>query len=369
MFKNPLLKWLFAPIFGLSIVEGGGGGGSDEDRGDFIPGDEDKGDDDAKAAAEAEAKKAAEDEAAKKAAEEAEAKAAAEAEAKKTAAKDDEKEDEDDKEDKKSKKDTRIPLSRHKEMLEKERAQREALEAELSKYKGGDKVAKTNEEITLSENKVVELDAKYAKFIADGDLEKAAATMREIRGLERDIADRKADMKAEEAEARAVERVRFDTIVDRIEDSYPEMNPKSEEYDVNKVAEVLEMKDAFQLKGYAPSAALQKAVKYILGAETKKQATATTADPKLDAKEVEKAKEEEDAKAAKAAARKEEQTKKNIDTATKQPPSTAKVGMDSDKAGGGILDAKAVMKMSQQDFAKLDEKQLAVLRGDEIAAN
>ncbi len=34
----------------------------------------------------------------------------------------------------------------------------------------------------------------------------------------------------------------------------------------------------------------------------------------------------------------------------------------------GTLDAKQVMKMSQDEFAKLDEAALAKLRGDEVAA-
>ena len=42
------------------------------------------------------------------------------------------------------------------------------------------------------------------------------------------------------------------------------------------------------------------------------------------------------------------------------------IGLDSDKMG--TLDAKQVMKMSQEEFAKLDEKALAKLRGDEVAA-
>jgi hypothetical protein len=364
MYHPKLLKWLLAPFFMMVAEEGGGGGDTDADaiaRGDMLPGD----DPEEAANAEAQAKADAEAQAVKKAAEDEAAKAAAEEEKEEKEEKD---EKEDGKEEKEKKKDSRIPLSRHKELLEKERAQRESLEAELAKFKGGERIAQTNEQIQAAETKVEELEAKYTKLVADGELDKATAAMREIRKLEREIGDHKADMKANEAEARAIERVRFDAIVDRIESSYPEMDPKSDDYDEPRVAEVLEMKDAFQLKGYAPSAALQKAVKYVLGAETGKQKTATTADPRLDKEEVEKARAEEEKKAAKAAGRKEDQIRKNIDTALKQPPSTAKIGMDSDKAGGGVVDAAAIMKMSQTDFAKLDEKQLAVMRGDELVA-
>ena len=55
---------------------------------------------------------------------------------------------------------------------------------------------------------------------------------------------------------------------------------------------------------------------------------------------------------------------KNLGVAGKQPPSTKDVGIDSDKMGGGRLDAKAVMNMSQKEFASLNEADLAAMRGD-----
>ena len=42
------------------------------------------------------------------------------------------------------------------------------------------------------------------------------------------------------------------------------------------------------------------------------------------------------------------------------------MGQDSDKLGGGAVTAKDAMKMSDEDFAKLDEKTLARMRGDEL---
>ena len=53
----------------------------------------------------------------------------------------------------------------------------------------------------------------------------------------------------------------------------------------------------------------------------------------------------------------------NLDAARRTPPATHRAGAGND-AAGGALTAKAVMAMSEDDFAKLSEKDLARLRGD-----
>lgn len=351
------LHWIFNRYMKPADDEFGGTGGGTVDRGDnWTPTDtqdnaalkaaQEKAEADAAAAAKAEADAAAaakaEADAAAAAAKGAEGEGGAKAG-----------EGEDDK-----RKDTRLPLSRHKEILDAERARREAVERELAKYREGERIAATNEEITAVEEKLVKADADYAKLIADGEMEKAAAKMREIRAMEREVNEKKADMRIAAAEARAVEQVRYDALVDRMEEAYPQLNPQDDNFSKEKTAEVLEMKAAFQATGHTPSQALQRAIKYVMGATTKAQKTATEVTPRVDADEAAKAK--ADARAA-------EQRKKNLDAAEKQPPDTKKVGQDSDKMGGNIS-AKDVLKMSQDDFAKLDDKTLAKMRGDEIEA-
>jgi len=48
------------------------------------------------------------------------------------------------------------------------------------------------------------------------------------------------------------------------------------------------------------------------------------------------------------------------------PADTSKTGRDSDKAGGGAMDAKQVMGLSQDKFAALNEETLSRLRGDTL---
>jgi hypothetical protein len=325
-----LYRQLFAPA-----SDADGGGGSDAvDRGDTLP--EDK---------EIEQKETADEDTPKK----------------DVADSDEEEggdEDEEDEDEKKSKKDSRIPLKRHKEILEKERAAREKeratrteLERKLAQYEKGKEVADINAEITGLEDEVLKLQTEYTKLLAEGELEKAAEKMAKIRSIDRSIIESKADMKIQAAEARNMERARYNIAMDRIEAAFPVLNEDHDDFDSELAAEVLDLKDAYQLKGLTPTQALQKAVKALVEPRTTKQEVATTSQPRVSDKDV-------------AAERKTAAVKKVADL--KQPPNLSNVGVDSNKLGGGKLDARAVMQMSQKEFAALNEETLAQMRGDTL---
>jgi len=247
-----------------------------------------------------------------------------------------------------------IPVERHKAVLDKTRAERDALAAQVKAFQEGQAVVKTNADITKLEEKVTAKEAEYNKALVDGEVDKATALMREIRAAERQISDMKADMKAQAATAQAIESVRYDTVVERLEAAYPQLNPDHESFDKEQVADVMDLKTTYQRRGMTPSAALQKAVEKLMPATSAKQEAATSVTPRVD-----KA-------AVTSAERKEDATKKAVEAATKTPPSTAKVGADSDKHGGGAVSAEDVMKMDQDKFAKLNEETLARLRGDTL---
>ncbi len=251
------------------------------------------------------------------------------------------------------KKDSRIPLARHKEILEKERESRAALERQLAQYQKGDQIADMNAELTAAENKIISMEKEYATLLTDGEVEKASALMQQIRKTERDMAEAKSDMKIHAAEVRATERARYNTALERIEGAFPVLNPDHESYDESTMAEVVELKDAYQLKGLTPTAALQKAVKLIVEPRTTRQEIATTSQPRVNDKDV-------------AAERKKDAVTKTAEAVAKTPASLNHAGRDSDKLGGGEHDAKAVMKMSQADFAKLSDEALAKMRGDDF---
>ena len=259
--------------------------------------------------------------------------------------------------DKPKKKDQRIPLSRHKDLLEKERAKRAELEQQLAQYQRGGEVAELNENITKAEERIIGLEKEYAKLLADGEVEKASTLMSQIRNLERQVVEAKSDMKIAAAEARATERARYNIALERIEQAYPELNPDHDDYDEELMQDIVDLKSSYEARrGLTPTAAMQKAVEKLLGARTKSQEKAIDTTPRVTEKDVAKEVKEE---------RKKEAVKKTLDAVGKQPPSAAKVGLDSDKAGGALT-SKDVMKLNQDDFSKLSDEMLARLRGDEL---
>lgn len=252
--------------------------------------------------------------------------------------------------DDKARRDTRIPLSRHKEMLARERAQREAAEQRLAQYERGQQVAKTNEELTKAEDSILKMERDYNKLLADGEIEKASELMSKIRQSERAITESKAELRAQAIEVRAREAARYDIVLERIEESYPVLDEGSDECDPEVVTDVADLKAVYQKRGMPPSKALQEAVKKLLGQKGRDQTQATDVTPRVSEKDV-------------AAERRKLASGKAADANRRTPPSARDIGLDSDKAGGGLT-PKDVMSMSQDDFDKLTDEQLAKLRGD-----
>ena len=252
----------------------------------------------------------------------------------------------------KKQREQRIPLSRHKDLLEKERAKRADLERQLSQFQRGTEVASLNQDITQAEESILAMEKQYNALLGEGELDKAAALMSKIRQAERSIGDAKNDMKIAAAEARATERARYNVALERIEAAYPQLNEDHGDYDEALMEDVIDLKGAYERKGLTPTAAMQKAVDKLLGTSTKKQEAAIDTTPRVADKDV-------------AAERKKDAVKKTLDAVGKTPPSMTKVGMDSDKAGGSLT-AKDVMKLSQDDFRKLPDDVLARMRGDEL---
>lgn len=257
----------------------------------------------------------------------------------------------------KGKANARIPLARHEQILAKEREQRAQVEAQLAAARGATQIANTNEQLTKLETKVVELEEKYTKALIDGEPKEAARLMAEIRNAERMINNTRVQFETQAAEARAYERARYDATVDRLETAYPVLDQDHADFNEEISDQVTAMMQGFVARGGITRAdALQKAVKALLKPTTKTQEKAVDTKARPDADEVAR-KLAEDRKAA--------AVKRNVADAERTPPNTARVGQDSDKLGGK-LDAKAVIRMSQEEFAKLDDATLAKMRGDEF---
>ncbi len=124
-----------------------------------------------------------------------------------------------DKAEERPKKDTRIPLSRHEALLAKERERREAAERQVAQYQNSTQVAKTNEDLTKLEDTVLDMEGKYNKLMADGEVEKARELMTKIRQTERSIIKAQSDAQMAIAMAQAAESARYSIALERIEEA------------------------------------------------------------------------------------------------------------------------------------------------------
>ena len=245
-----------------------------------------------------------------------------------------------------------IPVDRHEKLLKKERARREELEAQLQQSRAGQEVVKVNDSLEKIEDTLVSMEEKYNDLLAEGDTKGAAALMTQIRRKNAELNALAAQHRDAEVMARAVEKVRYDEALDRIEEAFPELDPDADEYDSEIFQDVVDLMQAGRARGLSPTKALQRAVQRVMGVDTAAQKRAVTATPRVNEDSV-------------ASRRRGDAVKRNIDAARRTPPATHRVGAGND-AAGGALTAKAVLQMSEDEFAKLSDKDLARLRGDAL---
>lgn len=252
----------------------------------------------------------------------------------------------------------KIPLDRHEKILEKVRLERDQLAEQLKQFQGGQAVAKTTVQLNDLDQEILKLEGAFAKLTTDGEHEKAAITMGQIRILERQSLTLQHQAATAVQIAQATEAARYDTALERIEAAFPVLNPEHEDFDITKLRAVAKLSAGYQKMGDTPSAALQEAVKLLVGdpnkaTQTAKQTDALEVTPRVDPMEVA------------AAARKAKAVEKALAARDKQAPDANKVGLNSDKAGGNIS-IENIMKMNDADFSKLPEDVLSRMRGDAL---
>lgn len=244
-----------------------------------------------------------------------------------------------------------IPASRHKDVLENERAKREAVErqlAELQTQLKAQTVSKTEGEMQAQ---IVELRTQKAKATLDGDTDKIVALETQIDSIRDQIAVQKSSEMTDRAKAEAREEIRMDSAIDSLKKAYPALDDGGDEFDQALVDDVLGWQAVFmQRDRMAPSAALVEAAKKVMTVQS-------TSEPEPEAKGLSAA------KGNKAADRKEAATKKNIDAALKTPPDTKDVGIDTDKAG---MKDGLPTPLTVAELAALPEATIKRMRGDSI---
>ena len=325
----------------------GGAGGGAADRGDdFTPG----GDDDKKAAGDGGDDKKADGEDDDKGGDDKKADGEDDdkgGDDKKADGEDDDKDGEDDEKREREKR-IRIPKWRYDEAVSRARAREESLQARIqdleSEIAAGPSKKEAETAVVTLEKKLSDLDDKYDAYIADGDKERAAEVRRERRIIERQLYNAEVDSRTVLAKEQAKQELKYESALSKVEIDFPQLNPDDEDnFDPELAQDVAGMRDSLIQRGMTPATALERAVARLIG-PAKKAATSVRDDVKA----------ERERKAREAAAA----------AAGKTPPKLDKVGIDSDKAGGGGSGPKSVMLMSQDEFAKLSDEQRASMRGD-----
>lgn len=191
---------------------------------------------------------------------------------------------------------------------------------------------------------VDELEDKIEEARGDGDA-KAVAELRkerrtaakELRTTERAYQQQVATEQADSSGNQTIQQVRYDKALLQVEADFPAINPDSKEYDQAVVDDVLELKEAFEMKGYTSSDALNRAVGYINKADG--------------------------APAGVEVSKRKTDVAKNLDANNKQPPNMDKAGKDSDKAGAKDTVPNAA-DMTDAEREALPEETRKRMRGD-----
>lgn len=225
-----------------------------------------------------------------------------------------------------------------------ERAQQ--LEAELAQLRSSGSAGAsraTTEEAPDYEVLIAAAEEKFAAAVKDGQPDEATAAMREVRRLEREQYQSELRSTSEHSSKEVMESVRFDSLMDDLLSEYESINPDSEKYDRGLAERVVELHEAYMATGrYGLSDAMLKAMEVVF----------PTA-------HVEKAAEQEQQPV-----KKPTDVKRNAEAAAAQPPDTAGVGVDSNRAGmSQIPDAQ---KLTDDEFERLPEEQKRRMRGDYV---
>lgn len=247
-------------------------------------------------------------------------------------------------------KEERIPKSRFDAAVDKERQAREAAEGRLKELESQLKTVDRNADNEKLEGEIKTLEQQHTKLMLDGEAEKAAAVMSEIRMKERQIGIASNAALTEQAKEQAREEMRMELTIERLEGTYEEFDPKHENFDEGLVEMVVALQNRKITQGLSPSKALMAAATEVMTRISSDGGKGDKGDKGL-------------AAAAKGADRKAEQVAKNLDAAKRQPASIKATGKDSDKAGETL---PTVAGMSMAEFAALPESTKSKLRGDTV---
>ena len=233
-----------------------------------------------------------------------------------------------------------VPKSRLDEVLAKQKA--------LQKQLDDMKAAQTLAEEAPGEYDFAEKEVEYQNLVLDGESQKAAALRAEIRAAERAQLEYEMTQKMTKTVSENQQLTALQQAASDLEASFPVFDQGSSDYNAEYTQEVIDLRDAFILKGENAVAALSKAAKFVVreyGLDNE-VAPSLTAKPNKTVDEV---------------AKKRAEVNRKLKAADAQPPELP--GESSANRGEKVLD---VSNMTEDEFNALPEATLRRLRGDVV---
>lgn len=220
-----------------------------------------------------------------------------------------------------------IPRARFNEINEQRKAaERRAQELE----------ARLNSTVPASEYDFEAREREYMDAVLEGDHDQALAIRKDIRAAEMDLSRKAAAQQVDESRAAFEERTAFDQVVARVNKEFPVFDPEHTSFQPDLVDEALDLYNSFLQRGTRPSAAMERAVRYVASANNLAPAAKPAAAP--------------------AAPRAPAVTQSKLDMAASQPP------MQAGASGGETTPDYA--NLSDKDWDALPSSTKARLRGD-----
>ena len=232
-----------------------------------------------------------------------------------------------------------VPKARLDEVL----AKQKALQKQLDEINAANEKAEEAPESYDFDAKEVE----YQNMVLDGETEKAVALRREIRKAEREQLEYEMRQEMSQTVNQDRQMTALQQAANAMEEAYPVFNANSAEFNEDYTNEVVELRDAFIMKGYEAVDALSKAVKYVVKDHDLDQVAGEA--PSLAGK----------AQKTDELAKKRAQVSKKLKAAEAQPPELP--GESSSTHGEKGIDLST---LTEEEFDALPEATLKRLRGD-----
>lgn len=239
-----------------------------------------------------------------------------------------------------------VPKSRLDEVLAKQKALQKQLDDLMA--------AKTQLETAPETYDFAAKEVEYQNMVLDGQHEKAAALRAEIRKAERAQLEFELTQKVEQKVTQSQQMSALQQAAAELETTFPVFDRSSPDFNEKYTQEVIDLRDAFIVKGENPVAALSKAAKFVIreyglvdmGGPSEPALAAPAVAPKSTVDEV---------------AKKRAEVARKLKAAESQPPEMP--GESSAARGERAFD---ISTLTEDEFNALPAATLKRLRGDVI---